>query len=422
MIKKLQRKFVGIAILSLLAVLILVEGGINIINICQVNRKSEALLDMLLDNDGKFPEQNKMKPSKTQDREAPPPEIKRPEDEGIFGFRISAETPFETRYFSVVIPADGEAQADITHIASVAREEAAAFADEILKSRKSAGYTQQYRYKVKIGQDSTLIVFVDCGNDQRSIRNFAFISVLVGTACLLLVLILVILLSRRAIRPVIESVEKQKQFITDAGHEIKTPISIISANNEVIEMCQGESEWTRSIHNQVDRLSELVENLLTLSRLDEAGERIQMELFCVGAVVSEITEGFEPLIRARKLHLECQIDETLEVTGDAKSIRHLVSILMDNAVKYTPAEGQITVVLKGQGRHVELAIHNDCAKIPRGDLTRLFDRFYRDDQSRSRDSGGYGIGLSAAQAVVQAHHGKITAKEDRNGITFSVIL
>lgn len=143
------------------------------------------------------------------------------------------------------------------------------------------------------------MVFVDCSNDIQTVRNFALVSFLVGVGCFLLVLILVSLFSRRAIRPVIESIEKQKQFITDAGHEIKTPIAIISANTEVIEMCGGESEWTKSIHNQVNRLNELVKNLLTLAKLDETSQALYMEEFNLSSVVKEVLSGFEALAQTK---------------------------------------------------------------------------------------------------------------------------
>ena len=317
MIKKLQRKFVMITMISLLAVLLLVVGGINGLNIYQITGKSDILLEMLAENGGSFPKQwdkgshppgmteetvpkdaeetvpkdaeetmpkdaEETMPKDAEETVPKDPEgqtgegrkqeeaFAEPQDKGIrgrgglFGYRMSEETPFETRYFSVTIPAAkagsenaadvSQMQIDLTHVAAVTEEEAASFAGEVLKKGREKGYCGQYKYQKTVKEDGqTLLVFVDCGNDLQSIRNFAVISLIVAFFCLVLVLFLVSVLSGRAIRPVIESMEKQRQFITDAGHEIKTPIAIILANAEVIEMCEGESEWTRSIRNQVER-------------------------------------------------------------------------------------------------------------------------------------------------------------------------
>ena len=486
MIKKLQRKFVMITMISLLAVLLLVVGGINGLNIYQITGKSDILLEMLAENGGSFPKQwdkgshppgmteetvpkdaeetvpkdaeetmpkdaEETMPKDAEETVPKDPEgqtgegrkqeeaFAEPQDKGIrgrgglFGYRMSEETPFETRYFSVTIPAAkagsenaadvSQMQIDLTHVAAVTEEEAASFAGEVLKKGREKGYCGQYKYQKTVKEDGqTLLVFVDCGNDLQSIRNFAVISLIVAFFCLVLVLFLVSVLSGRAIRPVIESMEKQRQFITDAGHEIKTPIAIILANAEVIEMCEGESEWTRSIRNQVERLGELVRNLLTLSRLDEMQDRLQTADFSCSETVRESVDAFAPMAQAKGLKMGKNIPEGLHMNGCEANIRRLVTILMDNAVKYSPEEGSVRVSLEKKERYLELSVCNDCQEIPEGDLNRLFDRFYRADSSRSRETGGYGIGLSVAQAIVKAHKGKITARAEDRGICFTAKL
>lgn len=416
MIKKLQRKFVWITMASLLAVLTLVVIAINCMNIYQISRKSDELLTMLADNNGNFPENGHM-----SDGKIPQPRPGKPENDGLFGFQMSAETPFETRYFSVMIDGSGEMAADISHVAAVTEEQAKSLAGKAAGSGKEKGYQGQYRYLLSEGEDGILAIFVDCGNDLQTIRVFAVTSGLVGAVCLALVLILVILFSRRAIRPVLENAEKQKQFITDAGHEIKTPVAIISANTEVIEMCGGESEWTRSIHHQVERLQTLVQHLLTLTKMDEAESGLQTGEFSCGGVVKEAAEGFAAVALARKLRVTEEIDDKLMMKGDEKAVRQLVSILLDNAMKYAPEGGKIRIQLSGSERQIQLSVYNSCQVPMEGDLNRLFDRFYRADESRSRESGGYGIGLSVAQAVVRAHKGRITVRRQEQGICFTAV-
>lgn len=419
MVRNLQRKFIKITMLSLLVVLLLVEGATNGIYIYQTGKKSEDLLRMLVDNDGKFPDRKKPM-IQDKNEKVPDGRMRYPGNRSPFGFQMSEETPFETRYFSVLISDSGEMNVDIAHIAAVTEEEAQSFAAEIVRENKTEGYVEYYRYHVERREDSSLLVFVDCANDIQTIRNFALVSFLVGAGCFLVTLILVSLFSRRAIRPVIESMEKQKQFITDAGHEIKTPIAIISANTEVIEMYGGESEWTKSIHNQVNRLNELVKNLLILAKLEETGEKLYMEEVDLSSVVNEVVSGFEAPAQKKNQDVEKKIEETVVVKGDKSGIRSLISILMDNAVKYTPEGGKIHIQLYQSERQAELLFYNECEEIPEGDLNRLFDRFYRTDESRSRESGGYGIGLSVAHSIVKAHRWKISARRKDTGICFQI--
>lgn len=426
MIKTLQRKFILLTMLALLAALLVVVGGINGINIYQVNKKSEMLLSMLAENEGNFPQQTKKEPiPKEENRQEKWPEEK--PQKGILEYYISEETPFETRYFTVTITGDSDSKSEMTvnikHIAAVTEEDAKQFTEELIQKEKSSGYYGRYRYrKAETEEGKSIYIYVDCLNDLQSIRNFAVISLLVGGVFLVLVLILVSVFSRRAIRPVVESMEKQKQFITDAGHEIKTPIAIILANTEVIEMCEGESEWTKSIKNQVSRLTELVGNLLMLAKMDETGQKIEMQEVEFGKLIKEISESFHTILIQKNQKIEEQLEEELNVCGNEKELRQLGTILMDNAVKYTPDGGRIRISLKRKEKMAILNFYNECENLPQGDLTHLFDRFYRADSSRSRESGGYGIGLSVAKAVVKNHRGKISVKAQENGILFTVKL
>lgn len=430
MIKTLQKKFILLTMLALISALLVVVGGINSINIYQVNKKSEILLSMLAENGGDFPQQTKKDPhpqmeekdGKTVPKEESPKEAP---PKRILDYPISEETPFETRYFTVTVADDSsdslEMSVNVSHIAAVSEEEAKEFTEELIEKEKISGYYGRYRYRKAETEDGkNIYIYLDCLNDLQSIQNFAVNSMLVGGIFLVLVLILVSVFSKRAIRPVVESMEKQKQFITDAGHEIKTPIAIILANTEVIEMCEGESEWTRSIKNQVSRLTELVGSLLMLSKMDETRQQIEMGEVKFGKLIKEISDSFHTMLVQKNQKLELMVDEKLSVYGNEKEIRQLGTILMDNAVKYTPDGGKLRISLKRKEKMAVLDFYNECESLPQGDLNRLFDRFYRTDSSRSRESGGYGIGLSVAKAVVKNHKGKISVKAQEKGILFTV--
>ena len=430
MIKTLQKKFILLTMLALISALLVVVGGINSINIYQVNKKSEILLSMLAENGGDFPQQTKKDPhpqmeekdGKTVPKEESPKEAP---PKRILDYPISEETPFETRYFTVTVADDSsdslEMSVNVSHIAAVSEKEAKEFTEELIEKEKISGYYGRYRYRKAETEDGkNIYIYLDCLNDLQSIQNFAVNSLLVGGIFLVLVLILVSVFSKRAIRPVVESMEKQKQFITDAGHEIKTPIVIILANTEVIEMCEGESEWTRSIKNQVSRLTELVGSLLMLSKMDETRQQIEMGEVKFGKLIKEISDSFHTMLVQKNQKLELMVDEKLSVYGNEKEIRQLGTILMDNAVKYTPDGGEMRISLKRKEKMAVLDFYNECESLPQGDLNRLFDRFYRTDSSRSRESGGYGIGLSVAKAVVKNHKGKINVKAQEKGILFTV--
>ena len=428
MVRKLQKKFILIVALVLFLVLGGLVGTVNGINYWQTKQETDVLLNMLLDNDGTFPENSPDTQGKQEhlpeDRAPGGDQLQFPEKrQSIWNnFRFSAETPFETRYFSASTTDGGKTwTTDVSHIASATEREAEAYAAKAAEKGKTEGKTGIFRYRMRQTKEKLLIVFVDCSRDTQNVESIAGISCSVAAGCYLLVLILVIFCSRKAIRPVIESMEKQKQFITDAGHELKTPIAIISANTEVIEMCEGESEWTESIHHQIERLNSLVTQLLTIAKMEEGGGELELKTWNASETIVDAVTSFEAPAVTKQIALQSDIAEEVQIEGDAARIHQLVSILVDNAVKYTPEGGKIHIFWRKNGKKAEFSVQNTCDTLPEGDLNRLFDRFYRADASRARESGGYGIGLSVAAAIVKAHKGKITAERTRDGICFRAV-
>lgn len=392
----------------MLAVIVSVIGAINIAVLLHENENTEKILNILSDNDGKFPKQDDHKDS--------PKDKHKPFPEG----NMTAETPFETRFFSAIINADNQiVRTDTGHIAAISSEEAQTITLEILGSGETAGKYSSYKYRITEKDYGKLIVFVDVSKQRQTMLTYLIWSCSIGAASLLIVFILVSVLSRRAIKPVIENMEKQKQFITDAGHEIKTPLAIISANADVLELDTGKSEWIDSIRNQTSRLNTLVKSLLELSKLDEGKTTLNICIFSISETISQAVDDFQPIAKKLGKKLESEISPKLSIKGDRDSISRLAGILIDNALKYSEENGTVTVSLSQSGKGTRLSVSNTGCTLKQSELSRLFDRFYCADSSRSRETGGYGIGLSLAKAIVEAHGGKISAKTNNGIITFT---
>ena len=438
MIKRLRRRFVLIAAFSVLAVELVVVGLINIMNIRQINGTEKQLLEILCDNDGEFPEfgmmrdQNGFKPGGRfggMDDEPPPV----PDDDGRrgfggFGFRMTEETRFKTRYFYVMCDRQlSPTVINTVHIAAVTSNQAVSYAQKAHNTGKSGGYIGDYRFVVKETRYGKMYIFLDCSDDIRTEQNFLLISAAISLGGWVLVCLLIIICSRFAVKPFIENYEKQRMFITDAGHEIKTPLAIIQANTEVIEMISEPSEWTESIKNQIERLNGLIANLLRLSRMDEESIKPVFAEFDLTDAFIDIAQPFKTPAENKGLTLNVDAQENIRMNGDEASIRQVVSILTENAVKYCDKGGSIDISLTktASGRHAVIKAVNDCAQPPE-DPERLFDRFYRADASRKREDGekksGYGIGLSVAKAVTENHKGKISCKAENGKIIFTVRL
>lgn len=210
-------------------------------------------------------------------------------------------------------------------------------------------------------------------------------------------------------RPVEESYERQKRFITDASHEIKTPLTIIDANTEVLEMESGENEWTQSTRNQIKRLSYLTQQMITLSKLDEQNSIFEKSEISLSQLVCESVEMFEATAKTKNKTICARIEEDITFCGDEKAMTQLIGILLDNAIKYSGETSLIEVSLRKKGKKIYFEVCNPADNIPKGNLDILFERFYRMDSSRNSETGGTGIGLSVAKAIVTAHKGKIAA-------------
>lgn len=380
---------------------------------------------------------------------------------------ISPESQFDTRYFTVTINSKGDVEnIDTSKIASVSSENAAQYAKKLWKSGKKGdgknGFSESFKYLTVGEGGSTMYIFLSCQRELSTIRTYVLASVGISVFGLAVVFVMIYFFSGKILKPVSESYEKQKRFITDASHEIKTPLTIIDANTEVIEMMEGENEWTSSTRKQVARLTSLTEKLVFLSRMDEEATKLEMLEFSLSDAILDTAEPFKAVAGTKGKKLTIDVTDKILYTGDEKTIRQLISILLDNAIKYSGCSSasfekgninkknlnktnlnkttqtqndcvitinpapEIEISLKPSGKNRIITVWNtvdETANIKKGRQDMLFERFYRTDTSHNSKTGGFGIGLSAAYAIVKAHKGKITAEsKDGRSIKFTIVL
>lgn len=407
MIYRLQKKLIricGIAVLIVCLFIFLLIAGFHI---KQLNETMDTLTDRISENDGKFPEWKD--DGNTESR---------PFDKMEF---MTPETPFSTRFFTAHFDENGAVTAvDITSISSITEEEAKNYALKIYEKGKKRGWVEDYRYKLYSSEDGDAVVCVD-GSMNRFMSKRLLLSVgavLVFSA--LSIWLIVIFFSRNAVWPVAQSYEKQKQFITDANHELKTPLTLIMTNIDILESEIGENEWLSDMRSEGERMSTLVNRLVLLARMDEDKTELEMRKVSLSDVIISVVQEFQMLSEDRKKPMKAQMESGIECMGDEESIRQVVSILMDNAIKYCDEGGDIFVKLEKRKNPV-LYVENTYKNINEIELDRLFDRFYRADKARTY-TGGFGVGLSIAKAIITKQKGTISVyKKDDTHIGFKVI-
>lgn len=461
MVKTLQRKFITASMLAVTILLVTLVGAINILYCYSVITRENNMLEMLCETDGQpdgplrltdtehraeLPDSDAarsgegaqegnqagtLESSETQQGEQ---YRQRAEHNGMdrpirHGF--SMDDALSARFFAVWFDEDREIVAkDTSRIYAVTAEEASLLARDIISLGKSSGVYQDFRYMIREKDSSQeILVAMDISRDREDMLRILGISALIAAICWIAMLLPVHALAKRAIAPTAMSIERQKQFVTNAGHELKTPLAIIQANTEALELYNGESKWTRNIRAQTIRLSGLMQNLLTLSRMDENSLNLEKKVFALYPLAGEVWENFAEPASGRNLSFRIIYEEKedAKVLANRESIAQLLSILFDNAVKYTPRGGEIEVRICSAADNVRLIQSNTVSETEgtgeiAEDPDRLFERFYRTDSDRSRKKGGYGIGLSAARAIAGANSGTISAEIEDGRIVFTVNL
>lgn len=422
--RRLRRKFILVAMGAVTVVLTLIIAGINIVNYSHVCKMADARLDYILaGKDGiDWGDESKAEPANGKDAGDSQAGVRIRHFEGM-----TAESPFDTRYFTVTLVEGQVADVNTARIAAVGAKRAASIAARLHAKGWTSGFSGNYRYTTTAQGEKTTYVFVDCSRELASFHSFLNASVAISCIGWLAVLAIITVASGAVIRPMVESYSKQKRFITDASHEIKTPLAVIDAANEVQEIESGESEWTQSIHEQVARLTALTERLVFLARMDEGSAGFTMTSIDLSVAVDKAAAPFESVAVSRGKRLSMSIADGVRAHADAAAVAQVVELLLDNATRYASEDSVIELSLRAVSRgagkgSAELVVSNAVDELPEGDLDRLFDRFYRADVSRSSKTGGSGVGLSVVRAIAEAHGGSATVSGHDHQITFTVRL
>lgn len=405
MLKKMRWRFIGAAMAAISSVVLLLLCLVNLWNYHAVTGGLDDMLGRLLaEENGK------------DDFHGRPPPVGKPD-------RFSPEVRYMVRFFSVRFDSSGEVT-DVNHdfIASVSENDAIDFADTVLKRKKEHGFQNGYRYIAQYSDEGTLIIFLNSERELETIHSLMIITAIIATGCLAVVFLLVLLFSYRAILPYMRNAESQKQFITNAGHELKTPLTSISTSADVLAMEYENDEWVQNIQTQVTRMSKLITNLVTLSRLYEENPFPEKSEFSLSDAIWETAEPFELLAKAQNKTFVQNIESGIMLVGEQAAIQQMISILLDNAFKYSDECGTVSLDLQRHDKKAEITVSNTCSRDEMPDISRVFDRFYRGDSSHSSNIGGTGIGLSIAKAAAAAHGGRIDVSSCNEMVVFRVTI
>ena len=415
MVKKLKRKVVMVATITVLIMLVVVFATLNIFNILSITKKSDEILTAISENGGRLPLSDKIEVI-TKER------------------RSHRESILNTQYFIVYYNENKEITGTSIELllpyAAAQQQEymkflsqllAQEYTPHILNKKSTFGFLDSFRYMKTNINGTDALIFLDKSGEMHTFSIFLYSSIIITVIALIFTFLTSSILAPFAIRPIIESYEKQKKFITNASHEIKTPLTIVSANIEIMELTSGENKWTKNSKEQIFRLTDLVNNLVYLSRMEEI-ETIYKADFSLTEMAEMVAESYENIAMADNKHFSSKIQSEINYNGSEKDISQLFYILLDNAFKYSNENGTVDLTLEKHGNKTVITVTNSVISIEKGNHAEFFDRFYREDSSHNSEKTGFGIGLSLASTIVQAHKGKISAKSNnQNSITLEII-
>lgn len=405
MFRKLRIRFIAIASLAILLVLFSVVGVLNSARHVQTVDEINKILNLLADNGGSFPSI-----SKTTSE---------------LGDTVSTDTLFPYRYFSAKINQNGNIiSMNSSNISDLSDQQVEEFLVKASKSRNTRDdfsfNHHTYSYLVTEDKGVKSIVVLDSTNQFNDNMTLVHLSVWMSGISFVFFVLVISIVSGKVIKPFIRNYERQRRFITNAGHELKTPLAIISANNELVELMNGESEWTKSTNDQIQRMTGLINGLVAMARLEEQPEVVLTDLN-FSEIAEDAAEDFKgPVIKDGK-NFVMDIQPNIHVKAEEKSLFELVTLLVDNANKYCDPGGTVSVVLsKGRLSKAKLEISNTYAEGKDVDYSKFFERFYREDESHNNQKSGYGIGLSMARTMVKLFKGNISVNYKDDTITFVV--
>ena len=385
--KKMRLKMIGIVFASVVAAFMVMTIILVMCFGAYRNRQADQITAMISENNGTVPQ---LKDYKQQQKNSQ-------SFERYFN-NYNEDSAYRTRFFRIFLDEDKKVtNVNMDHIAAVDEKKAVRMTKMAMLRRRKVGLVGSYRYRkeYKDGQVRS-IIFLDCKENQSFYHLAVTITITVSTLLTCLITIIFAIASKRAVRPFEINSNRQKQFITDASHELKTPLAIISANAEVLQYKGDGNEWTQNIIDQTKHMGKLINQLLVLAKLDEVQEKSEKQEADLKLLLEETTRPFEEVATQKKVTLKLHLEEGVTIRVNREQIAQLVSILTENAAKYVNDGGKIVWRLTKTQHGAVLVVKNTTEKeLP--DTKRMFDRFYRSDSSRSSKTGGQGIGLSIAK-------------------------
>ncbi len=402
-VRGMRRKITATALIACTLILAAVICGINLLSWDETCHRLDTLLDYLEETDGELS-------NLAGDYDTP-------------GSEYLLEVPYDTRYFSVTLDDEGDViGSNMDSIASIPDANAADMAREVVASGKRRGFEGTYRYRIVDTMDGTTVFFLYAYNDLAYFHSFMGASIMMGLLGLVAFIAIVLPFSNTATRPVEEAQQEQRRFVTDASHELRTPLSIIQSAVDVIEIENGESEWTQSIHNQTKRLEDLTNKLVALAKADEGTSSLKLADMDLSRAAMEIAEDFEAVSQAQGKPFTTDIQTDVMVKADAGMIGQVISILLDNAFKHSPEKAKVSFkVERTSPHHAAITVANEAEGIAPGEHPEFFERFYKADAARTY-SGGHGIGLAVVRATARTHGGDVKASSDGKVLTIRFTL
>ena len=405
--KKLRRKIILGVFFSVLVVFALTVVVIGTALNMHLSERSDSITKLINNSDGELPSKHEYD--------------KMSKEEQIHLYDFDDESRFRMRYFVVYFDSKYNVKSVKTdHIAAVDKTTAGEMASDVLYESNTTGYYGDYRYRYS--EDTNSVIFLNISGDAEGIRIIMIFISIVALIFVLLITVIFYFLSKRIVKPFEENSRMQKQFITDASHELKTPLAIISANAEVLAYKDGENEWINNITAQVERIGGLINELLTLNRLEEIDTVVDIEPVNLSELIYTVSADFEQVFKGEKVSVKYDVQPDVVINGNRNQLERLISVLVENASKYISAGGEFRITLKKEMRYTTLSVFNTCEIDPNVDYKYLFDRFYRPDSSRTSGTGGHGIGLSIAKRIATLHNGSIAAVPQVDGLSFNVKL
>lgn len=403
MLKSMRRRFVAVAMSAFTTVILVLLLSINIWNYymtCSQLDGTISVIQGLSSGDIMVPEENPVTPP------------------GNF----STEVQYMIRFFTVSYDEEGNlTDLGQDYIASVSENDAEEYGAAVRRRHSDSGFYNRYRYRILTSDSETMIVFLNAERELQMVRTLLIITSVIALLCLLAVFLLIYVFSGKAIEPFARNVAAQKEFITNASHELKTPLTSIATSADVLEMVYPEDEWVANIREQTVHLSAMVSQLVVLSRLDEDRPVHDQAELSLSDLAWEISEPFTARACAVGKQLVLSIDEEVLVFAEASSMQQLLSVLLDNALKYSDESAEINMHVYRSGRKAVLEVSNPYRNSDKLNVNRLFERFYRADSSSGNKINGNGIGLSIAKAAAEANGGTISARVHGGTISFKAV-